>query len=411
MPSTTPRSRRVSTPPAPPRRGPSAPARLFPATAAVFSSMGFEVIDTLSLLRLDLSRASYRSDRKQAFRPPDRSGTTCGYRGAPLTTRRRQVDQAAFGTDWGNTTESLLRIRQATPRHTSRRLSANGEHSRVRHHRARSWSRLPATPRCRPRLPAARVWSGARARLLGLDAGARRTTAQWSTPAPTTSALSISTSAVGIPRSTTSTGDGAAILTSDRPGLERRSRHVRRIVSVASAAVSLALVVPWLDPARAQPAQPISLSLIDQTFTVGAGDTSRCRSRSRVTSPAASCRRRRPHASDDDEHDDHDDAPPATDAGPRSPRPATTSSTTTHDCRAGDVPPPPPVNGDVIVVAYPPLTSSRRSPTRSRERRRRSERRRADPQPHRSPQVDAARGDGAVRLDVDVPVAVGRHQR
>jgi ribosomal protein S18 acetylase RimI-like enzyme len=98
---------------------------LFPTTAEVFSSMGFEVIDTLSLLRLDLVGVSYRAERKRAVRSirPARLGRLSPrqFRTASL------VDRAAFGTDWGNTTDSLLRIRHATPRHRSRRISANGE--------------------------------------------------------------------------------------------------------------------------------------------------------------------------------------------------------------------------------------------------------------------------------------------
>ncbi len=128
-------------------------------------------------------------------------------------------------------------------------------------------------------------------------------------------------------------------MTSERPGVEGRSRHVRRIVSVASVAVSLALVVPWItSTGTAQEAQPVSLSLLDQTFSVGAGDivsmtfavegdvprdvlptTTTTAPPTTTTSTTTTTTPRT-----------------ATDAGPRSPRPATTSSTTTTTVRAGD---------------------------------------------------------------------------
>jgi ribosomal-protein-alanine N-acetyltransferase len=95
---------------------------LFPATASVFASMGFEVIDTLCLLRLDLSTANFRSDRKQALQAARRSGGHLRRMAARHYNEAASVDQAAFGTEWGNSTESLLRIEQATPRHHARRL-------------------------------------------------------------------------------------------------------------------------------------------------------------------------------------------------------------------------------------------------------------------------------------------------
>src|SRR5690606_7290674 len=78
---------------------------------------GFEPIDTLSLLRLDLVGGRFREARRRALQ----SARATGARLRRLTRRQMEdaarVDQAAYGTEWGNDADSLLRIRTATPRH------------------------------------------------------------------------------------------------------------------------------------------------------------------------------------------------------------------------------------------------------------------------------------------------------
>ncbi len=80
---------------------------LFPDAAARFVEAGFEVIDTLALLRVALVRAGIR------LAPPP--GT------ARLAVRRHReasaLDRAAFGDPWGNDAGDLADIRHATPTH------------------------------------------------------------------------------------------------------------------------------------------------------------------------------------------------------------------------------------------------------------------------------------------------------
>lgn len=89
---------------------------LFPAVAERFRAVGFEVADTLALLRADLrAREPARSARPWA--EPD-----------PATwrlTRRHvedaaAVDRAAFGSWWSNDVDDIDQIRQATPHHRAR---------------------------------------------------------------------------------------------------------------------------------------------------------------------------------------------------------------------------------------------------------------------------------------------------
>ncbi len=80
---------------------------LFPDAAARFAEAGFEVIDTLALLRVELLRSGI-----QLAPPP---GT------ARLPVRRHReasvLDRAAFGDPWGNDAGDLADIRHATPTH------------------------------------------------------------------------------------------------------------------------------------------------------------------------------------------------------------------------------------------------------------------------------------------------------
>jgi [ribosomal protein S18]-alanine N-acetyltransferase len=92
---------------------------LFPLAADILIAEGFRTIDTLALLRADLSSSA---------------GT-----GAPPGSRIRlqplrhwhlgavaRVDQAAFGVEWGNDADSLREIRRATPRHRGSRAVIDG---------------------------------------------------------------------------------------------------------------------------------------------------------------------------------------------------------------------------------------------------------------------------------------------
>lgn len=84
---------------------------LFPRAAGVVLGAGFEPIDRLALLRLEL-------DDETVARLP-RSG-----RSDPLmpwqSGRAAAVDQEAFGLMWGNDAASLRDIRRATPHHRAR---------------------------------------------------------------------------------------------------------------------------------------------------------------------------------------------------------------------------------------------------------------------------------------------------
>lgn len=87
---------------------------LFSAAADRFALAGFEVIDTLALLRVDLDEIDRRALRRAARAAPT----------ARLLARRHpeaaRVDRAAFGDPWGNDTRDLADIRRATPIHRAR---------------------------------------------------------------------------------------------------------------------------------------------------------------------------------------------------------------------------------------------------------------------------------------------------
>jgi ribosomal protein S18 acetylase RimI-like enzyme len=94
---------------------------LFPDAADSFIAAGFTVIDTLALLRADLSGLP---------RHPARAGTV------RLSTRRlaeaSAVDRAAFGDPWGNESRDLADIRRATPVHRGRARLAGALDGRQR---------------------------------------------------------------------------------------------------------------------------------------------------------------------------------------------------------------------------------------------------------------------------------------
>lgn len=101
---------------------------LFPKSADRFQAGGFDVVDTLSLLRADLAGRPVRSalDRRRANA---RAGTA--------TLRHRDyvaaaiVDRAAFGPSWGHDAVELAEIRHATPSHRARcRFTRSGPFTR-----------------------------------------------------------------------------------------------------------------------------------------------------------------------------------------------------------------------------------------------------------------------------------------
>jgi ribosomal protein S18 acetylase RimI-like enzyme len=86
---------------------------LFPRSADVVLAAGFEPIDRLSLLTVDLT-----SDTPPARRSP---GVTTPLRPWHLW-EAAEVDRDAFGPLWGNDAQTLRDIQRATPHHRSRQL-------------------------------------------------------------------------------------------------------------------------------------------------------------------------------------------------------------------------------------------------------------------------------------------------
>lgn len=96
---------------------------LFPDAAERFADAGFVVVDTLALLRLDLTEVHGR------IRPDDR-------RTATLRSHHHldaaRIDRAAFAGDgWTNDADDLVGIRRATPRHAARARFAGRLSTRV----------------------------------------------------------------------------------------------------------------------------------------------------------------------------------------------------------------------------------------------------------------------------------------
>jgi ribosomal protein S18 acetylase RimI-like enzyme len=85
---------------------------LFAAAADRFADAGFSVVDTLMLLRADLS-----DPRVERHRPGARATR-------PLRARQHgaaaEIDRAAFGAEWGNGAGDLAEIRRATTSHRAR---------------------------------------------------------------------------------------------------------------------------------------------------------------------------------------------------------------------------------------------------------------------------------------------------
>jgi ribosomal protein S18 acetylase RimI-like enzyme len=85
-------------------------AALFPGAAQRFRELGFETVDTLALLRIDV----------RAWSPPTR-GTSGDVVTARLRRRHHQaaaeVDRAAFGAGWSHDAAEIEEICRATPVH------------------------------------------------------------------------------------------------------------------------------------------------------------------------------------------------------------------------------------------------------------------------------------------------------
>lgn len=97
---------------------------LFPAAAERFGAAGFDVADTLALLRIDLTT---EPAMEPPAPPPDVSTGALRrtHHGAAAA-----IDQAAFGEGWGNDTAALTEIRTATPAHHA--TARFRRHGRVR---------------------------------------------------------------------------------------------------------------------------------------------------------------------------------------------------------------------------------------------------------------------------------------
>lgn len=91
---------------------------LFAGAADRFAAAGFDVIDTLALLRIDLAGRSRRA----------------GVATSPLRARRHTeaaaIDRDAFGDPWGNDAADLMEIRRATPTHRARARFSPGADGR-----------------------------------------------------------------------------------------------------------------------------------------------------------------------------------------------------------------------------------------------------------------------------------------
>lgn len=86
---------------------------LFSGAAERFAAAGFQVIDTLALLRVELATLDRRAMRRNL-----RGG------GSRLLAHRHpdaaRIDREAFGDPWGNDAADLAEIRRATPTHRAR---------------------------------------------------------------------------------------------------------------------------------------------------------------------------------------------------------------------------------------------------------------------------------------------------
>jgi ribosomal protein S18 acetylase RimI-like enzyme len=84
---------------------------LFPHSVPVFADAGFEVIDQLTLLERDITRAHRLERRGAEATRPMRSWHLA---------EAAELDRSAFGPRWGNDRAALVDVQRATPRHRSR---------------------------------------------------------------------------------------------------------------------------------------------------------------------------------------------------------------------------------------------------------------------------------------------------
>ena len=89
---------------------------LFPRAAEVATASGFDVIDTLALLRRALDDDLDRTLEAMYGTARPRTGALRAWQHEQAAT----VDQDAFGPLWGNDARSLADIRRATPVHRAR---------------------------------------------------------------------------------------------------------------------------------------------------------------------------------------------------------------------------------------------------------------------------------------------------
>ena len=95
---------------------------LFPRAAEVAIGAGFEVVDTLALLRRTVDDALDHALESEYGTGRPRTRPLRRWRYA----RAAEVDQDAFGVLWGNDERSLTEIRMATPIHRARERRVDG---------------------------------------------------------------------------------------------------------------------------------------------------------------------------------------------------------------------------------------------------------------------------------------------
>jgi ribosomal protein S18 acetylase RimI-like enzyme len=94
---------------------------LFEPSTPAFVDAGFRIIDRLTLLQLDLARATPHDHR-----PPDRSGPRLRRLRPAMLDDAAAVDRRAFAAPWGNDGAALRDVMAATPQHRSRCVVRDG---------------------------------------------------------------------------------------------------------------------------------------------------------------------------------------------------------------------------------------------------------------------------------------------
>jgi len=105
---------------------------LFPPSVPAFTEAGFEVIDTLSLMELDLTQGDMRGDMRSDTRGDDRSAGRSASTRSLSRLRRHQLGEAAgidrrsFPEPWANDRGTLADIVDATPAARARCVRVDG---------------------------------------------------------------------------------------------------------------------------------------------------------------------------------------------------------------------------------------------------------------------------------------------